>query len=482
MNLNFDRLDELPRAELLALGRQYGIERPERMTRAELKDELVRVSITDAALRERSRGWFGVARDLVASVVEAGLHMPDAAKVIRGDVPRVDAGQRRPPVATVTLAEIYATQGHTRRALKMLEQVLAKEPDHEVARALKEQLERQTGSDAPPAPRGPASVSGLGARGAAPGAQAAPEEQFSNPPVLASSVEAARSPQEAPAVSAEPALAAEAMLAAEVEAPGGQSAPNALELGAEEAVARDQKPEPAAAEPEPEAVRTLEEPEVSAEEPEPAAAEPEAVRTLEEPEVSAEEPAPAATEPEAVRTLEEASAEEPEPAAAEPEAVRTLEEASAEEPEPAAAEPEAVRTLEEPEASAEALGWVLTMRLNGVPSVVWQVSGALLERVRERHAESRPVIKIVGMKPGWEGASRLEHEVLLERNAGQLALPQLTEVPCLRTALGLNLPDGFVPLLIGIDASDHEIAYRPRGLSSARARALLVEAQGTTHS
>ncbi|HEU5077558.1 MAG TPA: Rho termination factor N-terminal domain-containing protein, partial [Polyangiaceae bacterium] len=117
MTFDLRRLDEMPRAELIALANQYGIERPERMTRVELKDELVRVSITDAALRERSRGWLGVARDLVASVVEAGLHMPDAAKVIRGDVQRIDASPRRPPVATVTLAEIYAAQGHTRRAL-----------------------------------------------------------------------------------------------------------------------------------------------------------------------------------------------------------------------------------------------------------------------------------------------------------------------------------------------------------------------------
>src|SRR5690606_33892450 len=126
--------------------------------------ELVRVSITDAALRERSRGWLGVARDLVASVVEAGLHMPDAAKVIRGDVQRIDAAPRRPPVATVTLAEIYAAQGHGRRALKMLEQVLEKEPDHEVARALREQLLAQGPTDNPRDPGAPLERAALGAR------------------------------------------------------------------------------------------------------------------------------------------------------------------------------------------------------------------------------------------------------------------------------------------------------------------------------
>ena len=49
MTLDLRRLDEMPRAELIALANQFGIERPERMTRVELPDELVRVSITDAA-------------------------------------------------------------------------------------------------------------------------------------------------------------------------------------------------------------------------------------------------------------------------------------------------------------------------------------------------------------------------------------------------------------------------------------------------
>lgn len=146
--LDIERLDELPRAELIELGRRYGIERPERMTRVELRDELVRVTVTDESLRNRTRGWFGVARDLVASVVEAGLHMPDAAKVIRGDELSLDVQIKRPPVATVTLAEIYAAQGHVHRALKMLDQVLAKEPDHEVAQLLKQKLEERLAGNA----------------------------------------------------------------------------------------------------------------------------------------------------------------------------------------------------------------------------------------------------------------------------------------------------------------------------------------------
>lgn len=141
-----DLLESLSRDELIARAKALGAERPELMTRVELRDEIVRLSEPDELRRQQSRGWFGVARDLVASVVEAGLHMPDAAAVIRGEA-RLDANLKaRPPVATVTLAEIYASQGHADRAMRMLDEVLAKEPEHEMARALADRLRADSSS------------------------------------------------------------------------------------------------------------------------------------------------------------------------------------------------------------------------------------------------------------------------------------------------------------------------------------------------
>jgi hypothetical protein len=78
-------------------------------------------------------------------LIEQGLNMPDAAELVRTTSNRV---AQRAPVATVTLAEIYAAQGHVRRALSMLGEVLTREPDHHVARKLKERLAK----DAPPEP------------------------------------------------------------------------------------------------------------------------------------------------------------------------------------------------------------------------------------------------------------------------------------------------------------------------------------------
>src|SRR5207247_83761 len=51
----------------------------------------------------------------------------------------------QPPVATVTLAEIYGAQGHFQKATAILDEVLAKEPEHDAARKLRNRLERERG-------------------------------------------------------------------------------------------------------------------------------------------------------------------------------------------------------------------------------------------------------------------------------------------------------------------------------------------------
>lgn len=136
-------LDHLSREELIVRARALGARRPEVMTRVELRDEIVRLGESDPTVRRRTRGWLGVARDLVASVVDSGLNLPGAAAAIRGEAKPEHEWQGPPPVATVTLAEIYVAQGHTDRALAVLAEVLASEPDHAAALALRDRLERR---------------------------------------------------------------------------------------------------------------------------------------------------------------------------------------------------------------------------------------------------------------------------------------------------------------------------------------------------
>jgi hypothetical protein len=85
------------------------------------------------------RGLLGRARDLLARLVERGLNLPDAADRLRG-APLPPVKRAGPAVPTVTLAEIYATQGHTKKAIDTLHQVLDREPDHLAAKGLLSKL------------------------------------------------------------------------------------------------------------------------------------------------------------------------------------------------------------------------------------------------------------------------------------------------------------------------------------------------------
>ncbi len=137
-----DVLLSMSRAELVARASSLGIERADRLTRPELRDEILRRTKTGGEA-DVARGFFGVARSMIASMMETGLKMPEAAALIRGTQTlsaHVSAG---PPVATVTLAEIYAAQGHPDRALAMVERVLESEPDHLEAQRLRERLRRE---------------------------------------------------------------------------------------------------------------------------------------------------------------------------------------------------------------------------------------------------------------------------------------------------------------------------------------------------
>jgi hypothetical protein len=129
-------LERLDRDALIAHAEAAGVTRARILTRPELVDELLIRGATDPATRERSRGLFGRARDLLARAVERGLHLPDAADRIRAI--GTQAVQRSAPAAlpTLTLAEIYAAQGHRARAVETLEGVLSREPDHDAALAL----------------------------------------------------------------------------------------------------------------------------------------------------------------------------------------------------------------------------------------------------------------------------------------------------------------------------------------------------------
>ncbi|MEM9691289.1 MAG: DUF4912 domain-containing protein [Myxococcota bacterium] len=126
-----DELRKLTREALIERALQAGVPRPRTLTHAELVDEILKRTQPKAV----RRGWLGRARDLVASVVERGLHLPEAAKILRTSNPRSPAPP--PPLPTITLAEIYAAQGYFKKAVVVLDEVLARQPNSEEARQLR---------------------------------------------------------------------------------------------------------------------------------------------------------------------------------------------------------------------------------------------------------------------------------------------------------------------------------------------------------
>jgi hypothetical protein len=162
-------LEALDRDTLIGRAEGAGVSRARILTRPELIDELLLRTARpkDPSTLARARGFFGKARDLLARVVEKGLHLPDAAERIRSIAPPPASPPARAAAAlpTVTLAEIYATQGHKDRAIETLRRVLEREPDHSAARSLIAQLEDTAyvppppplppEEDAPPPPHAP---------------------------------------------------------------------------------------------------------------------------------------------------------------------------------------------------------------------------------------------------------------------------------------------------------------------------------------
>jgi hypothetical protein len=135
-------LEGKSRDELMRIAEARGVARARSLTIPELIDGIV-----SAAASPRQKGWLGKARDLLTSVIDRGLAAPaDPARSPRRK------SSAPPPLPTVTLAEIYAAQGHLERALTTLDEVLAREPSHAEAAKLHERYTEQLRKTKPSIP------------------------------------------------------------------------------------------------------------------------------------------------------------------------------------------------------------------------------------------------------------------------------------------------------------------------------------------
>lgn len=165
--MNRAELDALSRDDLIHRAEGLSVPHARTLTRPELVDEILKTSGGQGAEGESdavrvARGFFGIARDLLARVVERGLHLPDAAARFLGSAPPPKPRTVGGAIPTVTLSEIYAAQGHTERALETLEAVLAENPDNTAAQELLTRLRvTPAAAAAPAAPAATASVESL---------------------------------------------------------------------------------------------------------------------------------------------------------------------------------------------------------------------------------------------------------------------------------------------------------------------------------
>jgi hypothetical protein len=453
------------------------------MTRVELADELVRRMEPDPLEQKRARGWLGVARDLVASVVESGLNLPDAAALIRGERAELDLKSPE-PVATVTLAEIYATQGHVQRAVAMLDEVLANEPDHEAAQRLRERLQRERPGRMR-APQSRRSMSAAEAEMVSATTAAAGAE-----PVAVAIADLAA---EAEAI-VEAATAEDAVAEAEVEAAADEAAgavaepvaqiahappadaeppmldvpadlPNPVGLGTEAAQVeaepseppRSGPSEPPRSEPSEPATSPLSEP---APEPDEAAGEP-------NDEGAADSEPPPTYEEDPVTYMKELSSSE---GVGGDSVGATTDEGIRSDSEPPSSEPETERPTvpllpsDEPPADLQA-PIVVLVRARGVePLVCWDLGAPLPD-------EGQLAIACVAFAGSADGIEKNELTVAVNEARGSAALESVPATAVLRVALGLEEKDGFLPLAIGseIELRDGQLklSYRPPGAERA---------------
>ena len=156
-------LEKLSREELIVHASQLGVPRPRVLTQPELMDEIITRTAKSEREKAKARGWLGRARDLLAQVVEKKLHLPEAARVLRSGPEERTWPTPPPPLPTVTLAEIYAAQGHLERAIAVLDEVLTREPEHAEAQGLRARFLDQSkarqrrGPESRPEPAAPSS-------------------------------------------------------------------------------------------------------------------------------------------------------------------------------------------------------------------------------------------------------------------------------------------------------------------------------------
>ncbi|WP_437315066.1 DUF4912 domain-containing protein [Sorangium sp. So ce385] len=430
-------LDGLTREELIARAEGLGVPRPRVLTKAELVDEILARTAQGEPERARLRGFLGRARDLLSRVVERGLHMPETARALRGEAPPEQwPPPPPPPRATTTLAEIYASQGHTDRAIAVLDEILEREPQHEDARRLRERLIEQAQR---------AQGEGAAAQGAGVGAAAAEEEDAEEADAEEAGAESAEA--EAESAEAEAEAGAESANAKEAEA----EAADAKETGVEATDAKETGVE--AADAKETGVEAADATDAGAEGATDTGAE------------TAKDTGPS-EQPEAPIAGEQDRRPEPVPAAADIEPAQPPRDPSpADAPAPeaiaervvAGAAPGLAAALQDERAEPPArydLDEVVGLAVDPETLYVyWEVRPRTLARARARRPGGQLVIRVVAVLPSWERPVVEQRDLAIDALFGDMFVRDIPAGSHLRMCTGWLDGDRFEPFAVGLEVA-----------------------------
>jgi hypothetical protein len=395
-------LTRMNREQLIAEAERLGVPRPRVLTQPELMDEIITRTTTGDRERAKARGWLGRARDLLANVVERGLHLPEAARVLRSPGSERAWPAPPPPLPTVTLAEIYAAQGHLDRAVAVLDEVIAREPDHREAHALRARFVEQAQRSRSRA-----------------GKAAAADEASKSPPSMT----------EPPATRASPeaSVPAEARRAVAETKPASEPVKRAP-LPVHEPFGPVTSPSPAAS--------AQDEGEASPLETDTMASGPPSAMT----EVAASDPL--------AETMDAIASTEPAVAAAEP---------AAEAAEPAAEAAEAAEPapLDEPALPDRyEVDEVVAIAVD--PRTIylyWEVRATTLAHARARRPDGWLGIRVASVTASWEGPRVDTRDLRVDALYGDRFLRDVQPGSNVRVSVGWRTDDAFEPLAVGVEVT-----------------------------
>jgi hypothetical protein len=94
---------------------------------------------------------------------------------------------------------------------------------------------------------------------------------------------------------------------------------------------------------------------------------------------------------------------------------------------------------------------VVVMRAAGRIRVYWELHPETRRRAERRWPDGRAVVRVVGWRPSWDGAERVEHDVEIAKEQDSATIDALGEVAAVRAALGWSAAGELHPFSLATE-------------------------------